>query len=78
VHSLLKPLGKAAGLSTPSTAGPKYLTSQVFLSSGFLTGFEQPGGSFAQAKKLFFNLLGRALYTPSTGPTDNTNLIKGI
>jgi hypothetical protein len=78
VQSLLIAFGKAGALSPASTAGPKYLTSQAFLSDGFWTGFTQARGLFAQAFSSVFNLFGRTLSTTSTVPTNTTNLIKGF
>ena len=78
VAGLCKRLGKAAGLSALSTIGGKYLTSQVFLSTGLWTGFKQSSARFTQLDLVVLNLLVRVFYTFSPIPTTNTNLIKGL
>ncbi len=78
VQRLFTQLVKTAGLSTPSTVSAKYLTSQVFLCTGLWPASAQSLGSFAQAFLVTFNQFGWALYTISTSPTKNTNLIKGL
>jgi hypothetical protein len=71
-----KSFGKVRDLYAQSTAGPKYLTSQVFFRHSFYKFYKQAGSCYKQSDLRAFSQLSINLYPFSTIPMTNTNLIK--
>lgn len=78
VNRLSVGYGKPTDLSAISTEEVKYLTSQVFLYTGFWTTYKQLSRLSAQPNAGFCYLLGLVYSTLSPRSINTTNLNKGF